>query len=437
MSIFGRILLCKTYVQSLFAYVFQSLSLPKKVIEEIDSMCFKYIWNSNTNSKRVIEKIKRSVMCLELKEGGANMIKLADQQQLFLLRWVKRTAVLKQSLLNSTNISNLYFSWFGKEEYFLEFCCPGEMISFPKFFSRFWADVLCCYLNNKDKIVRSNQNWELNQFFEEPIFFNSNITYKNKILCFRTWIQAGLKYINQVKNGSSLKSYNEIRDIVGNYGNLIFEYNMLKNSSITKVPNISKSPREINLLLTTFFSLKNDQQRKIISQNNSQSICGMNFWSKHLKTDVLPLYSASIASIKEIKMRHLLFKIFHNIFPSNYLLNKYKIRDSNKCVCGEIDHIDHYFVDCVLIKEFWRDVKNHIFALTNFNLPNSTSIRLFGLDPTDENNVLTINEIANVNYILILAKSAISTAKYYNSVNYSLYFENLLSFRKKYLKEQN
>ena len=79
-SVFGRILLCKTYVQSLFAYALQSLSLPKKVIEEIDSMCFKSIWKSNSNSKMVIEKVRRSVMCLELERGGANMIKIADHQ---------------------------------------------------------------------------------------------------------------------------------------------------------------------------------------------------------------------------------------------------------------------------------------------------------------------------------------------------------------------
>ena len=133
-------------------------------------------------------------------------------------------------------------------------------------------------------------------------------------------------------------------------------------------------------------------------------------------------------------MRVILFKLFHNIFPTNVLLNKYKIKDSNKCSCGNIDYIDHYFVNCVLLQEYWRNVNNHIFALTNYNLPDSTATRLFGLDPSDRNNTFSEETISKVNYILILAKSAISTAKFYNSSNYLMYFENHLDLRKKYLE---
>ena len=129
-SIFGRILLCKTYVHSLFAYVLQALSLPKKVLDEIDSLCFKFIWKSNSNSKKVIEKIKRSVMSLDIEDGGASMIKLHDQQTLFNLKWLKRTVFTKKSLLNSTGISDIYLSWYGKDDYFLDFSCTVDNLFF-------------------------------------------------------------------------------------------------------------------------------------------------------------------------------------------------------------------------------------------------------------------------------------------------------------------
>ena len=131
-------------------------------------------------------------------------------------------------------------------------------------------------------------------------------------------------------------------------------------------------------------------------------------------------------------MKVLLFKIFHNIFPTNILLSKYKIKDTNKCLCGNTDYIDHYFVNCPLIKEYWRGVKNHIFSFTNYNLPESTHIKLFGLDCSDLNNNLQQSVVNDINYILLIAKAAISKAKYFNSTNYSMYFENELSIRKKY-----
>ena len=79
----------------------------------------------------------------------------------------------------------------------------------------------------------------------------------------------------------------------------------------------------------------------------------------------------------------------------------------------------------------------YIFAFTNYNLPDSTAIRLFGLDPSDQNNTLSGETMSKVNYILILAKSAISTAKFYNSSNYSMYFENHINLRKKYFENPN
>ena len=173
-------------------------------------MCFKYIWKTRTNSKKVIEKIKRSVMCMDTDEGGASMIKLADQQSVFLLKWVKRTALLQNSLLNSTNISNLYFSWFGNNEYFLDFSCQEEDLIFPRFYSRFWKDVLCCYIRNKDGILLAINNNVKNQKPIEASFFNKKVTHRNKVLFFRPWIKAGLKYTNQVRNDSILKSYGEI-----------------------------------------------------------------------------------------------------------------------------------------------------------------------------------------------------------------------------------
>ena len=437
-SMFGRILLCKTYVHSLFAYVLQALSLPEKVIKEIDSICFKYVWKSNSNCKKVIEKIKRSVMCLSIEDGGAKMIKIQDQQDLFLLKWIKRTAVLKSSLLNSTYLSDSYFSCFGMGEYFLEFSCSPKSIVIPKFFSRFWSDLFSCYLINKCNILQEEDS--PSSIFNEGLFNNEKITYKSKMLFYQSWIKAGVRNVRHITNGVNFKSYCEISNIVGPYPNLIFEYNSIINSTLKHAlaASMEDIPTGNSILikerLLTFFKLNNQKQRKLLTgYKSTNNICGYKFWSNHLKVDILPHYISTIINLKEIKMRWLIFRIFHNIFPTNILQNKYKMKESDKCICGEKDYIDHYFVNCNLLADYWRHVKNHILSITDFSLPNSTAIRLFGIDPNDENLDLTTSQMHTINYLLVLAKSAISTAKYYKSQNYTLYFENALILRRKYL----
>ena len=379
-------------------------------------------------------------MSLDIEDGGASMIKLHDQQTLFNLKWLKRTVFTKKSLLNSTGISDIYLSWYGKDDYFLDFSCTIDNFIFPFYYSRFWKDVLSCYLRHKEDITGCNKNSETNYSTHVPLFFNKNVTYKNKVLFFRTWISAGIKYLNQIMNGQSIKPYSEIRELTGASANLIFEYNALRNSSIMNKPNLvnvstgQNYTKLVKMQVSRFFALNNKKQRKLISGAQNISMCGKNFWSNHLKKDVFLLYSSTISKIKETKMKALLFKIFHNIFPTKILLNKYKIKSSNKCICGEIDYIDHYFINCPLIKDYWRGVKNYILSLTNFNIPESTPCRLFGLDISDRNINLQPETINLINYVLLIAKSAISKAKYYNSTNYTMYFENELSLRNKMVK---
>ena len=440
-SILGRILLCKTYVHSLFSYVLQSLSLPKKVMEEIDSICFKYIWKSKSNSTKVIEKIKRSVMCLNLEDGGSNMIKICDQQQLFLIKWVKRTAILKDSLLCTTNLSEIYLSWFGEEDYFLDFNCAPEKLVFPKFFSKFWSDIIYCYLGAKSALLSLNDNTSTTPIQCEPLFRNKNITDKNETLFFKSWINAGLKYVYQMKNGDRFKTYTEVSDIVGPYPNLLFEYVILTAILKRYTKNVTQNEflntgYNIKQKLPMFFKLSNKNQRKLLTRckNPNLNICGYSFWSNHLSVDILPHYASTIQNVKEIKMRYLLFRIFHNIFPTNVLLSKYKWSDTNRCKCGEIDYADHYFINCKLLKDYWRNVKNHILNLANFSLPDSTAIKLFGLDPNYNEYNISKQQYEIINYILLIAKSAISTAKYHKSDNYLIYFESDLNLRSKYFE---
>ena len=55
-SLYGRIILCKTFLLSQINYVIQSLSLPEPVLNEIDSIFFKFIWQKRGSKKGCLKR---------------------------------------------------------------------------------------------------------------------------------------------------------------------------------------------------------------------------------------------------------------------------------------------------------------------------------------------------------------------------------------------
>ena len=88
-SLYGKIIIAKTHLLSKINYIIQSLTLPSSVLEEIDKILFKFIWQKKFTNKKAFEKIKRSVMCKNIENGGLSMVSIKDQQKVFHLKWLK------------------------------------------------------------------------------------------------------------------------------------------------------------------------------------------------------------------------------------------------------------------------------------------------------------------------------------------------------------
>ena len=89
-TLLGKCVIAKTFLLSKVAYILQSLSLPEEVLNEIDTILFRFLWKNKDINVRAHEKIKRSVLCLDSSEGGVNMISVKDQQKVMLIRWLQR-----------------------------------------------------------------------------------------------------------------------------------------------------------------------------------------------------------------------------------------------------------------------------------------------------------------------------------------------------------
>ena len=84
-SIYGKIIIAKTFLLSLWTNVLQCIALPDSILKTIDCYIFKFIWQKKYSNNKAFEKIKRSVLCLPIDQGGLGMISVADQQAVFYL----------------------------------------------------------------------------------------------------------------------------------------------------------------------------------------------------------------------------------------------------------------------------------------------------------------------------------------------------------------
>ena len=112
LTLLGRILIIKTFAMSQSIFLLQSMSISDVSIKKLMSLIFKYLWNKNLNAERAPDRIKRSTMLTQVKDGGFGMIDLKDVADSLDLRAYGRLSMsehpfLKQ-LMPLVNASNFF-----------------------------------------------------------------------------------------------------------------------------------------------------------------------------------------------------------------------------------------------------------------------------------------------------------------------------------------
>ena len=444
-SLYGKIIICKTHLLSQMSYVIQSLSLPQTVLTELDTLFFKFIWQKKITDKKVNEKIKRSVICKDYCNGGLNMIRIKDQQRVFLMKWLEKSINPEfVSNLKNVNVPDQYFSAGGGIKYYTSATTSYTELQrhLPRM-PRFWKNVIETWLDIQLAETKK-VNLDAKEILQEPLFNNNMIRYKGSSLNFKPWIRAGITHIHHIFERGNMLTKNQILNKVTKYGGMDLDYNAMYNSipviwknilsnidfNSTEFDNIETIP--LNLRLQQILKLNNKEIRNIIGDKET-TICGRGFWRRKLDIDILDHFKVAINSTQESRLRILHFKILHNIYPSNILLFKMKIKDSQQCdFCGGIDYIEHMFIHCPRLRGYWENVFNVILARINLHVTRSVKNILFGLTKTETQ--FNVKQLRIINHIILIAKMCISKTKANNTINTFMTFENELSARQKFLE---
>ena len=135
--------------------------------------------------------------------------------------------------------------------------------------------------------------------------------------------------------------------------------------------------------------------------------CANGFWSRKFGLKIHEhIWSLLSLVTKETKLRVLQWKILHNIYPTNILLCKMKVRDDRMCpYCNNvIDYIEHFFFGCPTIKKFWNYIEQHIVITFDIQTHLTVVDVLFGIKQHNYGKIKT----KRINNVVLIAKMCIS-----------------------------
>ena len=419
-SIWGKTIVAKTFLLSKINYILQSLSLPDNIQKVIDDLMFKFLWKKEAN-KKVVEKIKRSTLCLDVDQGGIGMISVEIQQKVMLIKWLHR--LLSKPDSTHFRLVNSFFEPVGGLKYFI-LCTVNQKqcTGLNKVKSIYWRKAMAAWLDIDKSSFFNGKPAQL------PIFNNILVLYKNKPIFVKHWIDKDFKFVHQMFKNKVLKTFEEIRSEVGSYPSLIFDYLVVKNAIIKsngleegEIPEQSQQHDNIA-------DLSNKTIRNIISKKLPNLNC-IEVWKRKLNIDISNNFGLAVKATKETRLRVLHFKILHNIYPSNTLLYKMGIKTSSHCdECHELEFLDHMLFSCAKLHSFWQHINDKIVTIIGQNIVIETNQALFGLTKDDTDVCST--KINEANHLILLAKLCITKHRFKKPSNLQFIFEYEFLLRK-------
>ena len=134
--------------------------------------------------------------------------------------------------------------------------------------------------------------------------------------------------------------------------------------------------------------------RKELVNMNTDKPCSNSFWKRKFDVNILNTnWSVAYKSTQETRLRLLHWKILHNIYPTNILLCKMKVKENSKCsYCNDVDFIEHFFFDCPIVYDFWKFIEQFILHSIDIRIKLQVTDMLFGikLAGVSKSNLLTM-----------------------------------------------
>ena len=426
-GIIGKVCIAKSLLLSQLVYASQAIYMPDKILKEINTLLYRFLWRKKDCNRRAFEKVKRTVLNSDIEKGGLKMIDFKTMQESFICERIAKL-IRNENESKWTWIPRLHLKYFGKD-----YACLASTVGPKKFKgieyvqSFYWKRAVLTWLklNNAAPFFKTNNIC---------IWNNTNITNQNNVLWFDNWVSK-LTYVNDIVQNGSVLPFHIIETTLGHSPNRYLEYIVVYNA-ITRYLNRGHQDR------TTQECLLNEEKldaktitakiiRNYINNHLYTTPCSTRFWLNKFNYNVTEaVWVLAWNTTKEVRLRELQWKLLHNIYPTNILLLKMGLANNNKCsLCRlEIDYIEHFFFTCPVIKYMWVFVEGLFRQHFKINVLLNEQNVLFGITEKEANGLIK-SDLKTVNHILLIAKMCISKYRYGNPINLVAMIEQEMSLR--------
>ena len=314
----GKIILVKSLLASQFIYLMQALICPDCILDQLNTMFFKFIWSKGKASK-VLEKVKRKIMVTNFDKGGLNMVNMKHLQRSMTLKWVSNLLskgngswrFIPDHFLNSLGRKGSVFESNSKFN-----CLKGLSMKIPKFY----AKVLTLWLDTKPK--------ETEIYMNSVLWNNDLLHFKKNVIFIKKWINLKIIYVKDILNENGrMLNYQELCnkyiDEKISYLEYHIVFNAIKNKLLVnevdsnKRLNIHFANRNINIVQAKEF------RNHFVDQEapDSKSLVTQ-VWVKKFGEEAVNELTWIIVRncTSETRLNMLHWKILHNIYPTRVLL---------------------------------------------------------------------------------------------------------------------
>ena len=409
LTLMGKITVIKTFALPKLIYPFTVLlDPPREVIQKLNSEIFSFIWDSKP------DKIKRTTLCRDYKNGGLRMINLEYFLNALKASWLKRIFDEESTFTLWKSFYKQKLTSFGDNLVLESNLKENDCAQISKN-NHFLKNILTAWskINHKDTRTRISK---------QIIWNNSYIKCDNNIIYYKEWNDKGIKYIEHIYDyrSNTFYDFNTLQNIYGINTNDFLKYHQI----ITNIPERWKlllkgenaveqgiDQRQTNI---DIISLKHNINKTLYStqlkETSQERLKSEVKWTKDFQNydiDWELAYQMSHRCTIDIKLRNFQYKYLMRIIPNNKYLFKCKLAPTVLCdFCAMQEETNaHLFLDCHFVQGYWSKIQKFLQD-NNFEIDLTYYRISFGI--LDKNSVKT----PMMNFIILIAKYCIFASKY-------------------------
>ncbi len=355
LSIYGRILVVKTFAISQLVQVASLLPVPQGFVLRLNKMLFSFLW-------RGTEKVKRLKIIRNSAEGGINMIDVHSMFMALKAVWIYRISTCDATVFSWVQVANHFIGRIANIDNIKRFSLDSKTL-FPAIDNMhlFYKEVLLGYSYANAESYESFCNTILTQPLWGNRFINVNHKKKKSALLLRNWIRSGVNNVGDLKyiNGDLDEAY--VYTIIQNQTNIHAEIMMMKKAlaPFRRLLVQSQHDYRCNIPVGKMMKSKDAYLRLIYIKCNDISTKDMcpivSELCNEMEVTVEDVFKNQLCSQIETKLKEFNFKVMYNILPCNVNLVKWRIKNSDTCdICDSQQTIKHLLFECHRASYIWN-----------------------------------------------------------------------------------